>query len=189
MAMTGDPDRSRAEKRGAGSEQEPGGRSSSAEDVFFSEAIDRRTRSVRARGCLDGRAAAMLGGTVEALHRSGWGRIVLDLGGVQAVDGAGISRRAEMAADLFAADHGLASELAAALHALDDGHRAARGWSQRLLAPIRPPTSESARSSRRLPLRASEPRAVTPSIRHGPWKPAAADKGCGANERAGCPGV
>ncbi len=90
MAMTGDPDRSRAEKRGAGSEQEPGGRSSSAEDVFFSEAIDRRTGSVRARGCLDGQAAAMLGGTVEALHRSGWGRIVLDLGGVQAVDGAGL---------------------------------------------------------------------------------------------------
>ncbi len=47
---------------------------------------------------------------------------------------AAISRRAEMAADLFAADHGLASELATALHALDDGHRAPRGWSRRFLA-------------------------------------------------------
>jgi STE24 endopeptidase len=45
-----------------------------------------------------------------------------------------ISRRAELAADRFAADHGLALELAAALHTLDDGHRAARGWSRRLLA-------------------------------------------------------
>jgi Zn-dependent protease with chaperone function len=35
-----------------------------------------------------------------------------------------ISRRAEMAADLCAADHGLASELAAALQALKYGHRA-----------------------------------------------------------------
>jgi STE24 endopeptidase len=47
---------------------------------------------------------------------------------------AAISRRAELAADRFAADHGLALQLAAALHALDDGHRAARGWSRRLLA-------------------------------------------------------
>ncbi len=63
MAMTGDPDRSRAEQRGAGSEQEPGGRSSSAEGTCLSpEAIDRRTGSIRAP----------------------------DLGGVQAVDGAGL---------------------------------------------------------------------------------------------------
>lgn len=53
---------------------------------------------------------------------------------------AAISRRSEFAADRFAADHGLARELAAALHALDDGHRAARGWSQRLLASH--PTSD-----------------------------------------------
>jgi STE24 endopeptidase len=52
---------------------------------------------------------------------------------------AAISRRAEFAADRFAADHGLASELAAALRALDDGP-AARGWLQRLLAS--PPTSD-----------------------------------------------
>ncbi|RBY79408.1 hypothetical protein DQ239_07255 [Blastococcus sp. TF02-09] len=46
---------------------------------------------------------------------------------------AAISRRVEFAADSFAADHGLALELAAALRALDDGP-AARGWWQRCLA-------------------------------------------------------
>jgi len=53
---------------------------------------------------------------------------------------AAMSRRAEFAADRFAADHGLALELAAALHVLDDGHPAARRWSQRLLASH--PTSD-----------------------------------------------
>ena len=40
---------------------------------------------------------------------------------------AAISRRAEFAADRFAADIGLALELAAALHALNDGRSAACG--------------------------------------------------------------
>jgi STE24 endopeptidase len=53
---------------------------------------------------------------------------------------AAISRRAELAADRLGADHGFTLELVAALHALDDGHRAARGWSQRLLASH--PTSD-----------------------------------------------
>ena len=53
---------------------------------------------------------------------------------------AAISRRSEFAADRFAADHGLALELAAALHAMDDGRRGACGWSRRLLASH--PTSE-----------------------------------------------
>ena len=52
---------------------------------------------------------------------------------------AAISRRSEYAADRFAADHGLAIELAAALRVLDDGKRAPRGWS-RLLSTH--PTSE-----------------------------------------------
>lgn len=56
----------------------------------FTEAIDRRTGCIRARGCLDGRAADMLTGAVEALWRSGSGRVVLDLGGVHAVDDAGL---------------------------------------------------------------------------------------------------
>jgi STE24 endopeptidase len=47
---------------------------------------------------------------------------------------AAISRRSEFAADRFAADHGLALELAAALRALDNGRSEAYGWSRRLLA-------------------------------------------------------
>jgi STE24 endopeptidase len=50
-----------------------------------------------------------------------------------------ISRLSEYAADRFAADHGLAMELATALRVLDDGKRAPRGWS-RLLSTH--PTSE-----------------------------------------------
>jgi Zn-dependent protease with chaperone function len=62
---------------------------------------------------------------------------------------AAISRRSEFAADRFAADHGLARELAAALHAMDGGWSVAAGWSRRLLASIRPPSSASVCSSRR----------------------------------------
>jgi STE24 endopeptidase len=47
---------------------------------------------------------------------------------------AAVSRQAEFAADRFAADHGLALELAAALHTTDDGRSAAAGWPRRLLA-------------------------------------------------------
>ncbi len=53
---------------------------------------------------------------------------------------AAISRRSEFAADRFAADHGLALELATALRAMDDGRRTACGWPRRLLASH--PTSE-----------------------------------------------
>jgi STE24 endopeptidase len=53
---------------------------------------------------------------------------------------AAISRRSEFAADRFAADHGLALELAATLGAMDDGRSVAAGWSRRLLASH--PTSE-----------------------------------------------
>jgi STE24 endopeptidase len=75
----------------------------------------------------------------RTLHQGQWmvGGLLVFLGltGVLCpVADAAISRRAEFAADRFAADHGLALELAAALHALDDGHRAALGWSRRLLA-------------------------------------------------------
>jgi STE24 endopeptidase len=51
-----------------------------------------------------------------------------------AVDAA-ISRQGEFAADRFAADHGLALELAAALNTMDDACRAASaGWPRQLLA-------------------------------------------------------
>ena len=59
---------------------------------------------------------------------------------------AAVSRRAEFAADRFAVDHGLALELAAALHALDDGRSVASGGSWRLVASHPPATSGSARS-------------------------------------------
>ena len=75
---------------------------------------------------------------------------------------AAISRRSEFAADRFAADHGLALELAAALHAMDDGRRTACGWSRRLLASHPTPeqrilallaATDSSMSSARLRLR------------------------------------
>jgi STE24 endopeptidase len=47
---------------------------------------------------------------------------------------AAISRRSEVAADRFAADCGLALELAAALHLLDDGRSAGSSWPRRLVA-------------------------------------------------------
>jgi STE24 endopeptidase len=74
---------------------------------------------------------------VRALHQGRW-----MAGGVPVFVGlavllcpladAAISRRVEYAADRFAADHGLASGLAAALRVLNDGHRARRGWARRL---------------------------------------------------------
>ncbi|MGY1608439.1 MULTISPECIES: hypothetical protein [unclassified Geodermatophilus] len=50
----------------------------------FTEAIDRRTGRIRAHGRLDGRAADMLRGTVDALRQGGCAGVVLDLGGVPA---------------------------------------------------------------------------------------------------------
>jgi STE24 endopeptidase len=76
---------------------------------------------------------------IHALQQGQW-----TVGGVLAFVGlaavlcptvdAAISRQGEFAADRFAADHGLALDLASALQAMDDGQRAARGWSRRLLA-------------------------------------------------------
>lgn len=76
---------------------------------------------------------------IHALQQGQW-----TVGGVLAFVGlaavlcptvnAAISRQAEFDADRFAADHGLALELAAALRVMDDRQRAARGWSQKLLA-------------------------------------------------------
>ena len=89
--------------------------------------------------------AALTVAVTRALLQGQW-----MVGGVLAVLGvaavlcpladAAVSRRSEFAADRFAADHGLALELVAALHAMDDGRRGACGWSRRLLASH--PTSE-----------------------------------------------
>lgn len=63
---------------------------------------------------------------------------VLAFGGMAAALGpaadAAISRRSEFAADRFAAEHGLALHLAAALHALENDRSAVRGRPRRLLA-------------------------------------------------------
>lgn len=89
MAMTRDPGGHDSRDRAAESAVEDAAGPPSGERPSFAEAIDRRTGCIRASGHLDSRAADMLGGTVEVLHRSGCGRIVLDLGGVEAVDDAG----------------------------------------------------------------------------------------------------
>ena len=89
--------------------------------------------------------AALTVAVMRALQQGQW-----MVGGVLAFVGlaavlcpladAAISRQSEFAADRFAADHGLALELAAALHAMDDGRSAACGWPRRLLASH--PTSD-----------------------------------------------
>jgi STE24 endopeptidase len=89
--------------------------------------------------------AGVVMAVARALHQGQW-----VAGGVLAFVGlaallcpladAALSRRSEIAADRFAADHGLALELAAALHAIDDGRGVAAGWSRRLLASH--PTAE-----------------------------------------------
>lgn len=65
-------------------------RADDADGVPFTEVIDGRSGTIRAHGHLDVRAADMLGGAVEALQGSGHVRILLDLGGVQAADAAGL---------------------------------------------------------------------------------------------------
>jgi STE24 endopeptidase len=62
---------------------------------------------------------------------------------------AAISRRSEYAADRFAADHGLAIELAAALRVLEDGKPAPRGWSR--LLSTHPTAEQRIRACRRQP--------------------------------------
>ena len=88
MTTTGDRDGQQAgahpDGTAAPGRSWPAGRSS------FTEVIDRRTGTIRARGRLDRRAADMLRGTVEALHQGGCRRIVLDLGGVLSADHAGL---------------------------------------------------------------------------------------------------
>src|SRR4051794_27772679 len=84
-------------------------------------------------------AAGVAVAVIQALRQGQW-----TVGGVLAfvalaavlcpVVDAAISRHGEFAADRFAADHGLALELAAALQALDDGRSTACGWLRRLLA-------------------------------------------------------
>jgi STE24 endopeptidase len=72
---------------------------------------------------------------VRALQRGQWmaGGVLVVLGLMAVLvppANAAISRRCEYAADRFAADHGLATELVAALRVLVEGSPAPRGWSR-----------------------------------------------------------
>ena len=88
MTYTGDPYDHHG--RGRSDEQPVDSRAATTGGPSFTEAIDRRTGSIRASGRLDTRAADMVSGTVEVLRARGWSRIVLDLSGVQAADDAGL---------------------------------------------------------------------------------------------------
>ncbi|MGY1707399.1 STAS domain-containing protein [Geodermatophilus sp. SYSU D00697] len=86
MASTGHPDGHAGGQRGGG---EPAG-TTAVEGSSFTETVDPRTGSIRASGRLDTRAADMLSGTIAGLRRGGCTSVLLDLGGVQAVDDAGL---------------------------------------------------------------------------------------------------
>ena len=57
----------------------------------FTELVDQRRGSVRARGHLTAQAADLLRGTVLALHGGGHPRVVVDLGDVDDADEAGLA--------------------------------------------------------------------------------------------------
>lgn len=71
----------------------------------FSELVDQRRGSVRASGHLTAQAADLLRGTALALHGGGHPRVVIDLGGVDAADEAGLAGL-EAARTAIAADGG-----------------------------------------------------------------------------------
>jgi STE24 endopeptidase len=82
---------------------------------------------------LAGLAVAVIRALQQGRWMAGGVLVVVGLNAVLVpLANAAISRRSEYAADRFAADHGFAIELAAALRVLDDGKRAPRGWSRRL---------------------------------------------------------
>jgi anti-anti-sigma regulatory factor len=73
--------------------------------VDFTETVDQRRGSVRARGHLTAQAADLLRGTVMALHGGGHPRVVVDLAGVDEADDAGLATL-EAARTAVAADGG-----------------------------------------------------------------------------------
>ena len=58
--------------------------------ALFTEVVDRRAGSIRARGRLTVQGADLLSGAVHALHQGGHRRVLLDLGGLQGADDAGL---------------------------------------------------------------------------------------------------
>ncbi len=59
--------------------------------VPFTEVIDSRRGSIRARGHLTVQGADLLSGAVLALHQGGHRQVVLDLQGLHGADDAGLS--------------------------------------------------------------------------------------------------
>ena len=59
--------------------------------AVLSETVDTRAGLIRARGRLTAQGADLLRGTATQLRASGHTRVVLDLGGVSEVDGAGLA--------------------------------------------------------------------------------------------------
>lgn len=91
------------------------------------------------RGAMVAVVVGLAVAVTRTLHQGQWmvGGVLVFLGlalVLHPLAEAAISRRAEFAADRFAADHGLALELATALYTLEEGQSATSGWSQRLLA-------------------------------------------------------
>jgi STE24 endopeptidase len=89
------------------------------------------------RGALIAVVVGLAVAVTRTLHQGQWmaGGVLVVVGLIAVLvplANAAISRRSEYAADRFAADHGLAIELAAALRVLDDGKRAPSGWSRLL---------------------------------------------------------
>jgi STE24 endopeptidase len=83
--------------------------------------------------------AGVVAAVVQAVHQRHWvaGGVVAAVALCAVVcplADAWVCRRAEFAADRFAADRGLALELAAALRTLDDGSMTPSGWPRRLVA-------------------------------------------------------
>ena len=58
--------------------------------AYFTEHVDSRAGSIRARGRLTVQGADLLSGAVLALHRGGHRRVLLDLAGIQDADAAGL---------------------------------------------------------------------------------------------------
>ncbi len=60
------------------------------EGVPFTEVVDSRAGSIRARGRLTVQGADLLSGAVLALHKGGHRRVLLDLAGLQGADDAAL---------------------------------------------------------------------------------------------------
>ena len=73
------------------------------ETTSFTEVVDSRTGSIRARGRLTVQGADLLSGAVHALHEGGHRRVLLDLGELQGADDAGLVMLRQLRASVASA--------------------------------------------------------------------------------------